>query len=498
MLTKLLNSIERAGNRLPDPITLFFILIGIVISLSVFFSALGVAVKHPITGSDITVVNLLSKESIQKILTEMPQTFADFPPLGLVLLVMLGAGVAEKSGFMGAALTSLARSVPYSTLTPTLLFLGVMSSLAVDAGYVILVPLGAALFLAAGKHPIVGLAVAFAGVAGAVTANLLPTPLDALLAGITQEAAQIIDPRHEVSITSNYYFMVALTPLLVIAGTLVTHYIIEPRFEKDENLKHHSGNNEPQRLTDYEKNALSLTLKTATALLAIILLLVIPHGGYLRSDEGDIKPFLNSLAAILSLFLLVLGVIYGVKCNKIKNDRDVIAMASASMSEMGNYIVLAFAAAHFIAFFSWSNLAFVFSIKSASFLSELEISRLPLLLAVVMLTGLINLFIGSASAKWATLSAILVPTMMLLGITPEATQNAYRIGDSITNIISPLFPYAPLIIVFGRRYISSFGVGTLIALMLPYSLAFTLVGVVLMIIWYIFNIPLGPGALIFM
>jgi aminobenzoyl-glutamate transport protein len=496
-INSLLNGIEKAGNKLPDPITLFFIFIAVVIGASVVLDFLNVNAEHPITGEVISVSSLISKDNIQRILTEMPQTFASFPPLGLVLLVMLGAGVAEKSGFFGAAFGALVKSVPGKLLTPTLLLMGVLSSLAVDAGYVILVPLGASLFLAAGRHPLVGLAVAFAGVAGAVTANLFPTPLDALLGGISEDAARIIDPSYDVPVTANYYFMLALTPILVIAGTLTTRFFVEARLAPYDATRDDILPPPSENPPESERRALHITLTAALTLLCCILFLAVPERAFLRTNDGNITPFLHSIAAIMALSFLALGILYGAFCGKIKSDRDVIKMASSTMSEMGSYIVLAFAAAHFIAFFNWSNLALVISIKSAAFLSGLSLTGFSLLLAVILVTSVTNLFIGSASAKWATLSAILVPMMMIMGISPEATQNAYRIGDSVTNIISPLFPYLPLILIFGRRYVNDFGIGTLVTLMLPYSFVFSIISIFMIVLWYFLDLPLGPGSYIF-
>lgn len=486
-----LAAIERVGNRLPDPVTLFLILIGIVIVVSVVTAMLGVSATHPVTGATVSAINLLSADQLRRLFTEMPQTFADFPPLGTVLVVMLGVGVAEKSGLVAAALTAFVRRVPRRFLTAAVVFAGVMSSLAVDAGYVVLIPLGALVFYAAGRHPIAGLAAAFAGVSGGFSSNLVLTSLDPLLAGITQTAAHIVDPSYIVPVTANYYLMIALVPVFVVIGALITDRLIEPR------LGAYDGKPDDDVAADDTPADSGRGLKAAgwtlAAFIALVLVLVVPEGAALRAEDGSLTPFYSSLVALMALGFLAIGLAYGIAEKRITSDRDAVQMVSGSMADMGLYIVLAFVAAHFIALFNWSNLGVITAIAGAEGLKAIGFTGLPLVVSFVIIAAFINLFVGSASAKWALMSTIFVPLMMLLGYSPELTQAAYRIGDSVTNILTPLMPYFPLVIVFGRRYLPDFGIGTLVATMLPYSVAFGLAGIALLVVWVMFGIPLGPG-----
>jgi aminobenzoyl-glutamate transport protein len=488
---RLLDGIERAGNRLPDPVSLFLILIGIVMLVSWVAALAGVAVTHPGTGERIEAISLFGGAQIQRLLVEMPQTFASFPPLGLVLVVMLGIGIADKTGLISVALRRFIGSVPPSLLTASLIFAGIMSSLAVDAGYVVVIPMGAVLFYGVGRHPLVGLAAAFAGVSAGFSSNLLLTSLDPLLAGFTTPAAQIIDPAYVVEATANYYFMIALVPLFVIVGTVVTEKILEPR------LGAYTGTVEGDAVevgepTAAERRGLRIAgLVTLLALVGVALL-VVPAGAPLRGEEGDLTPFYRAIVALMMIVFLLPGLAYGIATRQIRRDRDAVAMASGAMADLGIYIVLAFVTAHFIALFNWSNLGAITAISGAGALQSVGFTGLPLLVSFVLVSAFINLFVGSASAKWAIMAPIFVPMLMLLGYSPEMTQAAYRIGDSVTNVLTPLMPYFPLVIVFAQKYDRESGIGTLISLMLPFSIAFGVAATALLLVWAGFGLPLGP------
>ncbi|MFO7261237.1 MAG: AbgT family transporter [bacterium] len=493
---RFLDAVERVGNRLPDPLTLFVILIGLVLIASWIAARLGAAVAHPQTGEQIVAVDLLSRASIQRILQEMPQTFVSFPPLGLVLVVMLGIGIAEQTGLVAAAMRAFLRGIPPRLVTAAVVLAGLLSSLAVDAGYVVLVPLGAVIFHSMGRHPIAGLAAAFAGVAGGFSANLLITSLDPLLGGLTQAAAQIVDPDYIVEPTANWYLMASLVPALVAAGTFVNDRIVEPR------LGEYRGTPE---VGAAEENANALTpeverkglIAAGAALLFVLLVIaatVLPRDGLLRGPNGEIQPFLSSIVAVMFFFFLLPGLAFGIATGSIRSDRDAARMTAESMASMGAYIALAFVAAHFVAFFNWSNLGILLAITGANALQAAEFTGIPLLLSFVVLTAFVNLFIGSASAKWAVMAPIFVPMFMLLGYSPELTQATYRVGDSFTNIITPLLPYFPLIIIFARRYDRSLGIGSIISTMLPYSIAFGLVTTLILLAWFLAGLPLGPNA----
>jgi aminobenzoyl-glutamate transport protein len=496
----LLDGVERVGNRLPDPITLFVILIGITMIGSWLAVLAGTSATHPGTGEVIRAVNLFSGEQVQRILTQMPQTFAAFPPLGMVLLVMLGIGVAERSGLIETSLRAFVRSVPPQAITATVVFAGMMSSLAVDAGYVVLIPLGAVIFHSIGRHPLAGLAAAFAGVSGGFSANLLLTGLDPLLAGFSTPAAQILDPAYVVFPTANWYLMMALVPVFTAVGTLVTERLLEPRLGRYEGpVETIPESEQPAVLRPDERRGLIVAGIAVLVTAGLSALLVVPEGAPLRNPEGEllvqrIAPFLSSIVALMFIFFLVPGLAYGLVTRTIRSDRDVARMTSETMGTMGAYIVLAFVAAHLVAFFSWSNLGVIGAISGAAFLEAVGFTGLPLIVAFVLVSSVLNLFIGSASAKWAIMAPVFVPMLMLLGYSPELTQAAYRIGDSFTNILTPLLPYFPLVIVFARKYDDDVGLGTIISAMLPYSIGFGIAGITTLVIWIFLGIPVGPGA----
>ncbi len=492
-LQKALNLIERIGNKLPDPITIFFILSVAIVFISAIASATDLQVIHPGTKETVTAVSLLNGSGIRKIITEAIKNFINFPPLGTVLVAMLGVGVAEATGLLSALLRQGVLLTPPMLLTPGIVFLGVMSNLAADAGYVVLTPLGALIFLAFGRHPLAGLAAAFAGVSGGFSANLLIGSLDPLLAGISQSSAQLIEPNYLVNPTANYYFMAASTILITLLGWLITDKVVEPRlgnFQGD-----HTADMES--LTAQERKALKWAGFSLLAVVAAFLVMLLPAQGILRDPETFTlipSPFFSGIVPIITLFFLVPGIVYGVVAGTIKSDRDLARAMSDAMSSMGYYIVLAFFAAQFVAYFGWSNLGLILAIKGAGFLESTGFTGIPLVVAFVLVSGFINLFIGSASAKWNIMAPVFVPMLMLLGYSPEFTQLAYRIGDSTTNIITPLMPYFPVIVAFGNKYDSKLGIGTLIATMLPYAIAFLLGWTIFLVLWFGLGLPIGVGA----
>lgn len=502
-----LDRVERVGNKLPDPLSLFAILIGITIAVSWIASAAGVAAVHPGTGDTVSAVNLLDSAQLRRIFVEMPQTFAAFPPLGMVLVIMLGIGVAERSGLIAAALRGFVQAVPRSLLSGSVVFAGMMSSLAVDAGYVVLIPLGAVIFHSVGRHPIAGLAAAFAGVSGGFSANLLVTSLDPLLAGFTEPAAQLLDPTYPVLPTANYYLMIALIPVFTVLGAFVTDRVLEPRLgewdpgEAGEDFVEGEGE-DTGSLSPLERKGLVRAGLAVLAFAAVVVWMVVPQGAPLRAPDSEnmeflvqrIDPFLRSMVALMTIAFFIPGLVYGLTTGTIRSDKDVARMSAEAMSSMGVYIVLAFAAAHLVAFFGWSNLGLITAISGAGFLQSIGFTGIPLLVGFVVVSATINLFIGSASAKWAIMAPVFVPMFMLLGYSPELTQAAYRIGDSVTNILTPLLPYFPLVIVFAKKYQKDIGIGTLVASMLPYSVAFGIGGIAVLIAWVFLGLPLGPGS----
>jgi len=473
--TAILNSVEKAGNKLPDPVTIFLILIGVVMVASLGLSALGAAVEHPVTGESITVVNLLTGSQLRTILVGMPGVLTGFTPLGMVLVVMIGAGIAEKTGLLSAGLRVMVAGVPKFLLTPALVLAGVMGNLAVDSGYIVMVPLGAVVFAAAGRHPIAGIAAVFAGVSAGFSANLVVTPLEPLLFGITQIAARTIEPAWTLNNLGNYYFTIALTPVLVIVGTLINDRIVEPRLGTWTRPADFAAPEGDGSLSANEKKGLAWAGISILIMAAIVLALVVPSDGILRDANGGLGPFFSSIVAILMVVFLVSGTLYGVAVGNVKTDKDVVALGTKSMADMGGYIILAFAMAHFIFLFGASEMDTLIAISGAEGLQSL------------------NLFMGSASAKWALLAPVFVPMLMLLGISPEGSTLAYRMGDQATNIITPLMPYLPLILIFCQRYVPEFGLGSLIAVMLPYSMAILVSSLAMIFVWFAFDLPLGPG-----
>lgn len=487
-----LDFIEYVGNKLPHPASLFALFAFLVIILSWIFTHLEFTAIHPTTGKVIAPVSLLSGDGLRRIVTSLVTNFTGFVPLGTVLVAMLGVGVAEGTGLLGAALRGLVLSAPKRLVTVVVVFSGVMSNAASEAGYVILIPLAAIIFLAFGRHPLAGLAAAFAGVSGGYSANLVLGTIDPLLAGITTETARIIDPDYSVNPAANYYFMAASTFLITILGTIVTEKLVEPR------LGRFGGERMPvEALSAVEKRGLRAA-GIAFLLFAIILLLaVVPEGGVLRDPQtgGFLNsPFLSGIVAIIFLMFFLPGVAYGIATRSIRNDADVINAMGKTISTLGVYIVLVFFAAQFVAFFTWTNLGVIFAIKGAEFLKSIGFTGIPLILAFIVVSATLNLFMGSASAKWAIMAPVFVPMFMLLGYTPELTQAAYRIGDSTTNIVTPMMSYFALIVAFAQKYKADAGIGTIIALMLPYTITFLVGWSLLLVSWMILGIPVGPGA----
>ncbi len=489
-----LNRIERIGNAIPNPALLFVGLALLVVVMSAVVSSAGLSVTHPGTGKVVTAVNLMTVEGLHKILTGLVTNFTGFAPLGVVLVALLGIAVAEASGLISAVMRLLVLSAPQKLLTVVVVFAGVLSNMASDVGYVLLIPLAAMIFLACGRHPLVGLAAAFAGVSGGFSANLLLGPTDALLAGLTQEAAHIIDASHTVTPAANYYFLAASAFLVTILGTWITEAIVAPR------LGEYKGDAEPEsleKLSSDEKRGIGFALIASALFAAFILFGAIPESGYLRDPQtGSLlkSPLLSGIVALIFFGGVLVGVAYGVGARTFKSANNVIEAMEGSMKTMSVYLVLAFFAAQFVAFFNWTNLGIIVAVEGAEFLKSLNLSGVTLIIAFVILSIILDLFIGSASAKWAVMAPVFVPMLMLLGYSPELTQAAYRIGDSVCNIITPLMSYFPLIVAFAQKYDKNAGIGTIMAMMMPYSLAFFVGWTLFLIVWFWFGLPLGSGA----
>jgi len=494
-----LDWIERIGNKLPDPALLFLLLMLAVWVASWLFSGMTFSEVDPRTGEAMSVINLLSGDSLTGFASQMVRTFVNFPPLGVVLVAMLGLGVAEHTGFINAALRAILGVTPKMLLTPALIAVGILSHVAVDAGYVLVIPLGAVIFYAAGRHPLAGIAAAFAGVSGGFSATLfVPSSLDPLLSGLTQAAAQLTDPNVLVNPLNNYYFTTSSTLLIMLVGWFLTDKVIEPRLKATEIDGDLESLPTMEDLSPKESAGLLWSV-VAIALSALVLLLTaLPEGSPWRSPDGDLAafqaPLMQSIVSLIFIFFLIPGVVYGYVSGSVKTHRDVINGMSKAMSGMGYYIVMAFFCAQFIYAFGQSGLGALVAIKGANTLQALGMPTALTLVGMVALTGVVNLMVGSASAKWALIGAIMVPMLMQLGISPDLTQAAYRVGDSSTNIITPLMPYFPLIVVFCQKYCKNSGIGTLLALMLPYSIALLVTWTAFLVGFWALGIPLGLGA----
>jgi aminobenzoyl-glutamate transport protein len=508
---RFLNGVEWLGNLLPHPVTLFALLSLAIVLLSGLLGWLDVSVADPrpegapgrVADGMISVVSLFNGAGLRRIVENLVHNFASFAPLGTVLVAMLGVGVAERSGLLGAVIRAMVLRAPPKLVTAVIVFAAVISNTASEMGYVVLIPLAAAIFHSLGRHPLAGLAAAFAGVSGGYSANLLLGTVDPLLSGITEAAAQIIDPDYFVHPAVNWYFMISSTFLITALGTWVTTAIVEPRLGPydpagaSENLGQAT---ELAPLNPQERRALRWAGVSVLVLIAGVLALVLPENGALRQPGAEttiaaITPFLRGIIAMVFVFFVVPGFVYGRLSGSMRNDRDVIDAMAKAMSGLGLYIVLVFFAAQFVAFFNWTQLGQITAVVGAQFLKDIGLTGPLVFFPFILMCMIINLSLGSASAQWAVTAPIFVPMLMLVGYSPEVIQAAYRIGDSTTNIITPMMSYFGLILAFATKYVRSLGIGTLIATMLPYSLVFSVGWTLWFFIYvFVFGLPVGPAA----
>jgi len=489
-----LNVVEKGGNLLPHPATLFALFAFSILLFSGLAYWIDWSAVHPVTHEDVHPVNLISKEGLHKILLMMVNNFTGFAPLGIVIVAMLGIAIAESSGLIAAFIRLLILSAPKRLLTFVVVFSGIVSNFASDVGYVLLIPLAGMIYITVGRHPAAGMAAAFAGVSGGFSANILIGSIDPLLAGLSQEAAHIVDPSYIVNPTANYYFMVASTFIIAIAGTIVSEFIVEPRLGKYEGDA--SAGNGLEPLNKREKKGIIYCMAGFFVLTVIILIGIIPANGFLRGEGGSIlySPLIEGVVAIMVIYAAVMGIIYGIITGRFNNDTDIMKSMESGIKTLASYIVLVFFAAQFVAYFKWSNLGLILAIKGAGFLAGLNTGVIPLVLLFILFSATLNMFMGSASAKWAILAPIFIPIFMFLGYSPELSQVVFRIGDSVTNVISPMMSFFALIIAFFQKYDSKTGIGTIIATMLPYTLVFMVVWSLLLVVWILLGFPLGPGA----
>lgn len=508
-----LNGIETIGNRLPHPIALFTALTAAIVVISAVCSVLGVSATGELVvkledgtsalqETTVHVVSLLTKDGLTYMLTQAVNNFTTYAPLGMSLMAMLGVGIAEQSGLINALLKSTVRVTPAALITPMVVFLGVMSNIATDAGYVILIPLGAMIFRAYGRHPMAGLAAAFAGVSGGFSANLLIGTLDPLLAGISQTAAAIIDPNYEVAVMGNYFFLFASTFLITVLGTFVTDKIVEPRLGKFNNEVSSEEDRDLATLTDLEKKGLKKAgIVALLFVIAVVVACAFPDS-FMRNENGELfgnspSPFVNGIVVLITFLFMLPGIAYGKTVGTFTKQTGACDAMSKAMSSMGPFLALAFVSAQFINYFNYTNLGTIIALAGAGFFKSIDIGLIPLIIIFVLFSAFMNLFMGSASAKWNILAPVFIPMFMLLGYSPELCQLAYRIGDSATNIITPMMTYFAVIITFAQRYDKKAGIGTITATMIPYSIVFLIGWIIMLIIWLMIGIPIGVNTGIF-
>ncbi|MDO5505860.1 MAG: AbgT family transporter [Pseudoxanthomonas suwonensis] len=501
LVTRMLDAVERVGNKLPDPAVLFLLLMLAVWAFSAWMSTMSFTELDPRTGEAIQINNLLSGTSLTAFMSQMVQTFVTFHPLGVVLVAMLGLGVAEHTGFINAGLRKLLSVTPKMLLTPVLIGVGILSHVAVDAGYVLVIPLGAVIFHAAGRHPLAGIAAAFAGVSGGFSATFIPSSLDPLLSGLTQASANLIDPAVVVNPLNNFFFTTASSFLIMAVGWFLTDRVIEPRLRRTKVDGDAAEMPAMSELDARERKGLWMALLSMLATVVLLVVTALPEASPWRAPAeagagaGSLlvsaAPMMQSIVALIFIFFLVPGIVYGYVAGTVDSHRDIVKGMSNAMSGMGYYIVMAFFAAQFIYAFGQSNMGALFAIKGANFLQASGLPMGATIVGIVLLSGFVNLLIGSASAKWALIGAIMVPMMMQLGVSPDLTQAAYRVGDSSTNIITPLLPYFPLIVVFCQRYVKSAGIGTLLSMMLPFAITLLVVWSAFLLLFWGLGLPLG-------
>ena len=493
-----LATVERVGNRLPDPAMLFVGLLVIVWFLSWALSGIDFGLTDPRNGQPLMVINQLSGKSFAAFMAAMVTNFTHFHPVGVVLVAMLGIGIAEHTGFINAGLRAMMAVTARWLLTPMVIAVGIMSHVAADAGYVLVIPLGGIIFYAAGRHPLAGIAAAFAGVSGGFSANFVPSSLDPLLQGISQAGAQILDPSITLNPLNNYFFTMSSSVLIIGLGWYLTDRVVEPRLKGSKLDGDLHDLPTMQGLMPSERKGLRMSLVAMLIGVLLLIMSTLPDTSAWRSPDGALTagtaPLMQSIVPLIFILFLLPGVVYGITAGTVKSSRDVIAGMTKAMTSMAYYLVIMFFIAQFIYAFGQSNLGVLLALEGAAILKAMAMPSAITIIGVIILTTIINLFIGSSSAKWALLAPILVPMLMQLGISPDFAQAAYRVGDSSTNIITPLMPYFPLVVVYCQRYVKSTGIGTVTAMMLPYSVTFLVVWTAYLLLYWAVGLPLGLQA----
>ena len=496
MINRFLNIVEKIGNRLPDPSILFFLMcLGLAI-ITWIVSLFHVTVKHPGTGNTIAIKNILSKDGISMILNDAIKNFSEFPALGLVLSVMLGVGIAERTGYFDKLMVQIVHKAPKQIIIPVIILIGIIGNAAGDAAPIVLPPLTAMVFIKLGYHPIAGLAMAYASALGGFSANVMIGMSDALLYAFTEPATKIVSDEITVNVAMNWYFIAASVAVLLPTVYWVTMRFVIPRLgtydDTQSNIKIDDANH---GLTSKESKAVFWANISFFTTLILLIVMAIPQNSFLRNAKtGSLlndSPIINGVGLIILLIFLVPGLVYGIIMKEFKNSKDLGKMLADSMASMGSFIVIVFFAAQLLAFLEWSNLGIIVAVKGAEVLQGQN--GIVLILGVIFLGALINLLIGSASAKWGILAPIFIPMLMIVGFHPAFTQMLYRIGDSISNPITPMMPYLPLLLSYAQKYDKNMKLGSLLSSLMPYTIILSIVWPIFMIIWYLLGWPLGPG-----
>ncbi|XVL30238.1 AbgT family transporter [Staphylococcus equorum] len=497
LINRFLNIVEKVGNRLPDPSILFFLMcVGLAI-LTWVVSLFQISVKHPGTGDTIAIKSILSKDGLSMILNDAIKNFSEFPALGLVLAVMLGIGVAEKTGYFDKLMIQVVHKAPKNFIVPVIIIIGIIGNAAGDAAPIVLPPLAAMVFIKLGYHPIAGLAMAYASALGGFSANVMIGMSDALLYAFTKPATSIVSDSVHVNVAMNWYFIAASVLVLLPSVYWVTMRFVIPRLGKyDDSHSVIQADDSNSKLTPQENRAVFWANISFFVLIVLLIILAIPQHSFLRNaNTGSLlndAPIINGVGLIILVLFLVPGLVYGIMVKEFKNSKDLGKMLADSMSSMGSFIVIVFFAAQLLAFLEWSNLGIIVAVKGASILQGQN--GVVLILGIILLSALINLLIGSASAKWGILAPIFIPMLIIVGFHPALTQMLYRIGDSISNPITPMMPYLPLLLSYAQKYDNDMKLGSLLSSLMPYTIILSIVWPLFMIAWYLLGWPLGPGS----
>lgn len=499
MLNRFLNIVERLGNKLPHITMLFIYALVVALFLSLILSFIDFSYIHPNTKEKIVILNMLAPKNLLDLVVASVNNLMSFPPLGITIVATLGIGIAEGSGYVHVLLKRLLLITPKKILTPSVITVSVLCHIVSDSAYVVLMPVSALMFYACGRHPLAGIACSFAGLAGGFTASFTPSIIDPVMQRFTEAAAQSLDPSYQVNVLCNYFYALGGTVFVILSCWFVTDKIVEPRLKLTMPLNNDLENDEDTKitpLTDVEKKGFNIATATVLGLLALLAVLCYPDNSILRSPtDGTLTspqaPVMQALVPLLFIFFSVPGLVYGFVVKTFKNSTDVIRSMENIMKMLLSFIVFCFFAGQFLYVFGKSNMGSLLAISGAEFLRDLGMPSYITLFGIIVLTGFLNIFITSATSKWAILSTIFVPMLMMLGISPELTQAAFRVSDSAVNVSTPLFPFYPLLIMYCQKYAKTAGVGTLCSMMIPYTITLLVVLTVVLYAFWMLNIPLG-------